>query len=94
MSKRAKKKLITKTASQLGKKEETSYREELPHGHGIDLEPKSGLEIKAAKSKNNSANEADWEATLNGGKNSQYFKENGHLGSLPLHDDYSEEGEV
>ena len=94
MSKRPKKKVNTKTTSQILKKEEASYRENLPHGHGLDLEPKSGFEIKAAKSKNNSANEADWEASLNGGKNSQYFREDGHLGSLPLHDDYSEEGEV
>ncbi len=75
-------------------KHQYKFREQHQHGLGMDLDPKSGYEIKFDKLKNNLKTEADWEATLSGTKTTQYFSEEGHLGSLPLHDDYTEESEL
>ncbi len=75
----------------LTKAEKAIYKEKLQHGQGMDLEPKSGHEIKSGKSKSQLSNQFDEETRLNGGKNTQYFKDGNHLGSLPEYDDMDDE---
>ena len=68
-----------------------TYKEKLEYGQGLDLEPKSSYEIKSQDSKNYLSNQFDEETRLNGGRNTQYFKADNHLGSLSEYDDMDDE---